>query len=148
MSRANASPASLEDARAELETINEQTAHTGLQDALDIRAAKEEALHAARLELDDLTAKLRAADETRLTAERALQPLRDRINELQLKEQAARLNGEQFIEQLAAAGVDEAELAGQAHAGHEAVVPARRSHAHQQRDHRARARSTWPRWTN
>ncbi|OLL30674.1 chromosome segregation protein SMC [Burkholderia sp. SRS-W-2-2016] len=101
---------SLEDARAELETINEQTAHTGLQDALDIRTAKEEALRAARVELDDLTAKLRAADETRLTAERALQPLRDRINELQLKEQAARLNGEQFIEQLAAAGVDEAEL--------------------------------------
>jgi chromosome segregation protein len=102
--------ASLEDARAELETINEQTAHTGLQGALEIRAVKEEALHAARLELDDLTAKLRATDETRLTAERALQPLRDRINELQLKEQAARLNAEQFIEQLAAAGVDEAEL--------------------------------------
>ncbi|MBA5845209.1 hypothetical protein, partial [Escherichia coli] len=35
---------SLEDARAELETINEQTAHTGLQDALEIRAVKEEAL--------------------------------------------------------------------------------------------------------
>ncbi len=102
--------ASLEDARAELETINEQTAHTGLQGALEIRAVKEEALHAARLELDDLTAKLRAADETRLTAERALQPLRDRITELQLKEQAARLNAEQFIEQLTAAGVDEAEL--------------------------------------
>ncbi|SIT37636.1 Chromosome partition protein Smc [Paraburkholderia ribeironis] len=101
---------SLEDARAELETINQQTAHTGLQDALDIRSVKEEALHAARLELDDLTAKLRAADESRLTAERALQPLRERISELQLKEQAARLNGEQFIEQLAAAGVDEAEL--------------------------------------
>ncbi|MDQ7981432.1 chromosome segregation protein SMC [Paraburkholderia sp. SARCC-3016] len=101
---------SLEDARAELETINEQTAHTGLQDALAIRAVKEEALHAARLELDDLTAKLREADETRLTAERALQPLRDRITELQLKEQAARLNAEQFIEQLAAAGVDEAQL--------------------------------------
>ncbi|MEX3814619.1 chromosome segregation protein SMC [Paraburkholderia sp. BR13439] len=101
---------SLEDARAELETINEQTAHTGLQDALDIRAVKEEALRAARVELDDLTAKLRSADETRLTAERALQPLRDRINELQLKEQAARINGEQFVEQLTAAGVDEAEL--------------------------------------
>jgi chromosome segregation protein len=102
--------ASLEDARAELETINEQTAHTGLQDALDVRAGKEAALHAARLELDDLTAKLRAADETRLTAERALQPLRDRIGELQLKEQAARLNAGQYIEQLEAAGADEAEL--------------------------------------
>nr|WP_237179756.1 chromosome segregation protein SMC [Paraburkholderia sacchari] len=102
--------ASLEDARAELETINEQTAHTGLQDALEIRAQKEEALRAARAELDDLSAKLRASDETRLTAERALQPLRDRITELQLKEQAARLNGEQFVEQLQAAGVDEVAL--------------------------------------
>ncbi|SDB97068.1 chromosome segregation protein SMC [Paraburkholderia lycopersici] len=102
--------ASLEDARAELETINEQTAHTGLQDALEIRAQKEETLRAARAELDDLSAKLRAADETRLAAERALQPLRDRITELQLKEQAARLNGEQFVEQLQAAGVDEAAL--------------------------------------
>ncbi|MDC6129546.1 chromosome segregation protein SMC, partial [Burkholderia gladioli] len=63
--------ASLEDARAELETINEQTAHTGLQDALEIRSAKEQALGAARLELDDLTAKLRALDESRLAAERA-----------------------------------------------------------------------------
>ncbi|MCP3709373.1 chromosome segregation protein SMC [Paraburkholderia sp. CNPSo 3274] len=102
--------ASLEDARAELETINQQTAHTGLQDALEIRAQKEDTLRAARAELDDLSAKLRAADETRLAAERALQPLRDRITELQLKEQAARLNGEQFVEQLQAAGVDEAAL--------------------------------------
>ncbi|RQH07911.1 chromosome segregation protein SMC [Paraburkholderia dinghuensis] len=102
--------ASLEDARAELETINEQTAHTGLQDALEIRTQKEALLRVARAELDDLSAKLRQADETRLTAERALQPLRDRITELQLKEQAARLNGEQFVEQLQAAGVDEAAL--------------------------------------
>ncbi|SAL43715.1 chromosome segregation protein SMC [Caballeronia telluris] len=100
----------LEDARAELETINEQTAQTGLQDALDIRAAKEETLHAARIELDDLTARLRQSDEARLTVERSLQPLRERINELQLKEQAARISGEQFVEQLQAAGVDEAEL--------------------------------------
>ncbi len=101
----------LEDARAELETINEQTAQTGLQDALEVRAAREESLHAARVELDDLTARLRQADEQRLMAERSLQPLRDRINELQLKEQAARISGEQFVEQLQAAGVDEAELA-------------------------------------
>ena len=32
---------SLENARAELETINEQTAHTGLQEALEVRAEKE-----------------------------------------------------------------------------------------------------------
>ncbi|MEX3605595.1 MAG: chromosome segregation protein SMC [Burkholderia sp.] len=101
---------SLEDARTGLETINEQTAHTGLQDALEIRSAKEQALGAARLELDDLIAKLRALDESRLAAERAQQPLRDRITELQLKEQAARLSAEQFSEQLVAAGVDEAAL--------------------------------------
>ncbi|MDR5756811.1 chromosome segregation protein SMC [Caballeronia sp. LZ035] len=101
----------LEDARAELETINEQTAQTGLHDALDVRGAREEALHAARIELDDLTTRLRQCDEQRLLAERSLQPLRDRINELQLKEQAARISGEQFVEQLQAAGVDEAELA-------------------------------------
>jgi len=102
--------ASLEDARAELESINEQTAHTGLQEALAVRAEKEAALGAARIELDDLTAKLRHADEMRLTTERSLQPLRERITELQLKEQAARIAGEQFVEQLAEAGVDEAEL--------------------------------------
>jgi chromosome segregation protein len=68
-------------------------------------------LHAARVELDDLTARLRQADEQRLMAERSLQPLRDKINEVQLKEQAARISGEQFVEQLQAAGVDEAELA-------------------------------------
>jgi chromosome segregation protein len=34
-------------------------------------------------------------------AERSLQPQRDRITEMQLKEQAARLNQEQFAEALA-----------------------------------------------
>ncbi|MGN5353474.1 AAA family ATPase [Ralstonia sp. L16] len=101
----------LENARAELETINEQTAHTGLQEALERRAEKEEKLGQARMELDALTAQLRTHDEQRLTAERAQQPLRDRITELQLKEQAARLNQEQFTEQLTAANVDEAALA-------------------------------------
>ncbi|CAG9180942.1 chromosome segregation protein SMC [Cupriavidus respiraculi] len=102
---------SLENARAELETINEQTAHTGLQEALERRAEKEEKLGAARIELDALSAELRKFDEQRLAAERSLQPLRDRITEFQLKEQAGRLAQEQFAEQLAAAEVDEAALA-------------------------------------
>ena len=102
---------SLEDARAELETINEQTAHTGLQDALERRAEKEEKLGLARTELDALSAQLRQYDDQRLAAERSLQPLRDRITEYQLKEQAARLNQEQFSEQLTTAEVDETALA-------------------------------------
>ncbi|MDC6265485.1 chromosome segregation protein SMC, partial [Ralstonia solanacearum] len=101
----------LENARVELETINEQTAHTGLQDALERRAGKEEKLTLARTEHDALSAQLRQSDEQRLIAERAQQPLRDRITELQLKEQAARLNCEQFSEQLTGASVDEAALA-------------------------------------
>ncbi|UZN48557.1 chromosome segregation protein SMC [Cupriavidus cauae] len=103
---------SLENARAELETINEQTAHTGLQEALELRAEREQKLATARIELDALSAQLRQFDEQRLAAERSLQPLRDRITELQLKEQAARLAQEQFAEQLAAAEVDEAALIG------------------------------------
>ncbi|HBD33360.1 MAG TPA: chromosome segregation protein SMC, partial [Cupriavidus sp.] len=102
---------SLENARAELETINEQTANTGLQEALEVRAEKEQKLSAARIELDALSAQLRQFDEQRLAAERSLQPLRDRITECQLKEQAARLNQDQFTEQLATAEVDEAALA-------------------------------------
>jgi chromosome segregation protein len=46
-----------------------------------------------------------------MSAERSLQPQRERITEMQLKEQAARLNGEQFAEALAATGADEAALA-------------------------------------
>jgi chromosome segregation protein len=100
----------LEDARAELETINQQTAHTGLQGALEIRSAKEQALAAARIEADALTAQLRQLDEQRLMTERSQQPLRDKVTELQLKEQAARLNAEQFSEQLAQVEADEAAL--------------------------------------
>ncbi|MBN4666013.1 chromosome segregation protein SMC [Pandoraea nosoerga] len=103
--------ASIEQAQAELAQITEQTAENGLQDALELRAEKEEILAAARRELEALTQKLRQSDEERLAAERGLQPLRERITELQLKEQAARLNREQFVEQLAAAEVDEQALA-------------------------------------
>ncbi|VVE26259.1 Chromosome partition protein Smc [Pandoraea eparura] len=102
---------SIEQAQAELAQITEQTVENGLQDALELRSEKEAILGAARIELEALTQKLRQSDEERLAAERGLQPLRDRITELQLKEQAARLNGEQFVEQLAAAEVDEEALA-------------------------------------
>ena len=46
-----------------------------------------------------------------LTLERDVQPLRDKLTELQLKEQAARLAAEQFANQLGEAGADEATLA-------------------------------------
>jgi len=46
-----------------------------------------------------------------MAAEQKLGPLRDRINEVKLKEQEARINEEQYAQQLAEAGADEAALA-------------------------------------
>jgi chromosome segregation protein len=91
---------------AELAAINDSSAQAGLQQALDLRSGKEEALARARTELDDLNTKLRAKDEERLTIERDLQPKRDRITQLQFKEQECRLNQEQFDTQLAEKNAD------------------------------------------
>jgi chromosome segregation protein len=95
----------------ELAALESGAAADGLQDLLARRTAQEQALADARHELDQLTQALRAAEEARMQTERNLQPQRDRITEMQLKEQAARLNREQFAEALAATGADEAQLA-------------------------------------
>jgi chromosome segregation protein len=95
---------------SELATLTDASAQSGLQQALDVRSGKEQALARARTELDDLTAKLRAKDEERLTIERDLQPKRDRITQLQFKEQECRLNQEQFETQLAEKNADLAAL--------------------------------------
>jgi chromosome segregation protein len=91
---------------AELASITDATAQSGLQAALAARSGKEEALARVRTELDDLTAQLRSKDEERLTIERDLQPKRDRITQLQFKEQECRLNQEQFDTQLAEKNAD------------------------------------------
>ncbi|MBQ5946825.1 chromosome segregation protein SMC [Massilia sp. ST3] len=103
--------ASLAQGRLELEALEAGTAHEGLQELLDRRSAQERALADARHELDQITQQLRHAEESRMQAERSLQPQRDRITEMQLKEQAARLNQEQYAEALAATGADEAAVA-------------------------------------
>jgi len=94
----------------ELESLDDQAAQAGLQSLLDKRTDQERALADARHELDQLSQKLRQHEEARLQNERSLQPQRDRITELQLKEQAARLNQEQFTEALASTQADEAAL--------------------------------------
>ena len=77
-----------------------------MQQALDLKMDREKALAAQRSEYDDLTAKLRASDERRMQLERALDPLRQRITEFQLKEQAARLGLEQYTTLLTDAQAD------------------------------------------
>jgi chromosome segregation protein len=98
--------AELQRARDELTRLTDAAAQAGLQNALALKLEREQALGAKRSEYDDLTAKLRASDERRLQLERELEPLRQRITEFQLKEQAARLGFEQYEQQLLDAQAD------------------------------------------
>jgi len=95
-----------ERAQAELQRLTDAAAQAGLQAALALKSEREQQLGAKRSEYDDLTAKLRASDERRLQLERELEPLRQRITEFQLKEQAARLGFEQYQSQLFEAQAD------------------------------------------
>ncbi len=78
-----------------------------LQAALATRQEKETALAHCRDALEAATHALRGLEEQRLKIEQGLEPLRVRIGDLKLKEQAAALNTEQFAQQLLAAGADE-----------------------------------------
>lgn len=93
-------------AHDELSRLSDAAAQGGLQDALAIKLEREQALGAKRSAYDDLTAKLRASDERKVAFERELEPLRQRITDLQLKEQAARLGLEQYTQLLADANAD------------------------------------------
>ncbi|RYF33758.1 MAG: chromosome segregation protein SMC [Comamonadaceae bacterium] len=93
-------------ARAEFGRLSDAAAQAGLQDALSLKLERETALGATRSQYDDLTLKLRASDERRLQLERELDPLRQRITEFQLKEQAARLGFEQYQQLLTDAEAD------------------------------------------
>ena len=93
-------------AHDELARLSDAAAQGGLQDALNLKMEREQQLGAKRSAYDDLTNKLRASDERRVTFERELEPLRQRITDLQLKEQAARLGLEQYSQLLADAQAD------------------------------------------
>jgi chromosome segregation protein len=101
----------------ELENLNEQMNDEALQELLAKRMEQERALADVRHELDQVTQQLRHLEESRMEMDRVLQPRRDKITELQLKEQAARLNSEQYAEQLREAQADEAVLSEKLHSG-------------------------------
>ncbi len=98
-------------AQDELARLSDAAAQAGLQGALALKHEREQQLAARRSAYDDLTAKLRASDEQRIRIERELEPLRARIQDLQLKEQAARLGLEQYTQLLADAQADLAAVA-------------------------------------
>lgn len=101
----------IDAARAEMARLDDSAVRSGLDGWLAQRGAAEQKLREARSRLDELAQQLRATDEKRLQLEREQQPRRDKITELQLREQAARLAVEQYAQQLAEAHADEAALA-------------------------------------
>ena len=94
----------------ELSTLGDQLLQEKLHGALEIRTSHEKNVGLARSRQDDLTEQLRSAEAARQTHEQKLQPLRDKILDLRLKEQAARLVYDQHAAQLVAAGADEQAL--------------------------------------
>jgi chromosome segregation protein len=91
---------------AELATLAANPHAEALQAALSVQLEKEQALAGKRDALEALVAKLRELEEQRGASELRLDPLRQRINDLKLKEQAAQIACDQFASQLADAGVD------------------------------------------
>lgn len=92
--------------RGERAGIDESVIDEQLQGALAIRREKEQALAVCRDALEAVAARLKGLDEQRLRAEQAVAPMREKINELRLKEQAAQLAEEQFASRLAEASAD------------------------------------------
>jgi chromosome segregation protein len=111
----------LDQLQAELATIDDQALRSQLQKGLEARIVREQGLVGARNRQEEITARLRASEEARLSSEHKLQPLRDRIAELRLKEQAAQINGAQFEQQLREAGADEAALSAEMKEGQKAA---------------------------
>ncbi len=91
--------------RAELSGGEDETAKQQLQVALQTRQVTEQALADARNVLENATVGLQKLEQERLACEHKLNPLREKLGELTLKEQEARLHFEQWSEQLQ--GVDE-----------------------------------------
>ncbi|MFZ4538496.1 chromosome segregation protein SMC [Propionivibrio sp.] len=83
-----------------------------LQEALDQRVSREQALANMRDALEAATSMLRTLEEQRMRIEHSLEPLRERISELKLKEQAASLNFDQLAAQLLEVQANEQSLIG------------------------------------
>ncbi len=92
-------------ARTELAGISDAVLQEQLQSALDGRQGREGLLGERRNSLEGAAAEMRTLEEQRLKIEQGLQPARDKINDLRLKQQAAELSAEQYQQRLVEAGV-------------------------------------------
>ena len=105
--------------RASLDALGEEiSAHDPasldlhLQQALVTRREKEETLLAVRKASEELSSWLKELDGLRQGSELKLGPLREKIGDIRLREQEARISEEQFDASLKAAGAMEEELVG------------------------------------
>lgn len=107
----------IEQNEQELAQLDESPLTAELEQIIGVRAQKEQVLATARDELEANETTLRETEQERLTVEQNLNPIRERIGEVRLKEQEARLTEEQFANQLAEGGADEQELEAQLEKG-------------------------------
>ena len=98
----------LAHSREELLRMEDSVSQQQLQEALEQRVGREQALAEARNAMEFATVNLNKLEQERMSCEQKLNPLREKSGELSLKEQEARLHYEQWAEQLQ--GVDDAPL--------------------------------------
>jgi chromosome segregation protein len=98
----------LTHSREELGRLEDASSREQLQQALEQRQGREQALAEARNALEHATVSLNKLEQERMACEQKLGPLREKTVELSLKEQEARLQYDQWAENLQ--GVDEAAL--------------------------------------
>ncbi len=111
----------IERADAEIGKLSEDLAvdpipavRQALAAAVESRFRCEKMLAEARAAVEAAAGALRALEEQRLQIEAGVHPVRERIGELRLKEQAAAINHDQFDGQLRETGADDAALEAQA----------------------------------
>lgn len=91
--------------QADLLQFDDAAARAGLQEALELKVSSEEKLSQARQAYEELTQQLRLADEQRMQLMQELDPLRQRVTDFQLKEQAAQMGVDQYTQALTEAEV-------------------------------------------
>ncbi|HXF80369.1 MAG TPA: chromosome segregation protein SMC [Usitatibacter sp.] len=101
------------DVSGELGKLEEGQVRERLQSALHLKAERERVLGDARAGLEHISDELRSLEEGRLAVEQSLDPLRERITELRVKEQEAATNAQQYERQLEEAGVTREQMAEQ-----------------------------------
>ncbi|HEX3063556.1 MAG TPA: chromosome segregation protein SMC, partial [Usitatibacter sp.] len=105
--------ASRSDVSLELGKLEEGQVRERLQSALHAKAERERVLADARAGLEHISDELRSLEEGRLAVEQSLDPLREKITELRVKEQEAATNAQQYERQLEEAGVTREQMAEQ-----------------------------------